>query len=57
MKHLWTRRVMTMYWDSAGFSLTIEIPDKPEIIKTNTNDARLEKFFRVMQLIEIESLH
>jgi len=29
----------------------------PEIIKTNTNDARLEKFFRVMQLIEIESLH
>ena len=29
----------------------------PEIIKTNTNDLRLEKFFRVLQLIETESPH
>ena len=29
----------------------------PQIIKTCTNDMRLEKFFRVLQLIEVESLH
>jgi hypothetical protein len=29
----------------------------PEIIKTNTSDLRLEKFFRVLQLIETESPH
>jgi hypothetical protein len=29
----------------------------PQIIKTCTNDLRLEKFFRVLQLIEVESLH
>jgi len=29
----------------------------PHIIKTCTNELRLEKFFRVLQLIEVESLH
>lgn len=29
----------------------------PQIIKTCTNELRLEKFFRVLQLIEVESLH
>ena len=29
----------------------------PHIIQTCTNELRLEKFFRVLQLIEVESLH
>jgi hypothetical protein len=39
------------------FVKSICVEQLPHIIETSTNDLRLEKFFRVLQLIEAESLH
>jgi hypothetical protein len=36
---------------------SICVDQLPRIIETSINDARLEKFFRVLQLIEAEPLH
>lgn len=36
---------------------SICVEQLPHIIETSTSDLRLEKFFRVLQLIESESLH